>query len=185
MVDAVGEKPADLDEVRQRIDGGDAMARRLRHDALAMARGEDARHDAGAAARRLRERGIGAVDIRGIVERRDDQLQAQRPRSGLHCGKIDAAGRAGIGGCGVEQHGDAFDRWCDVAQELQPLTAHGGFEVDEAGGVAAPPATANSRKWYMVGSLLSATNEMIRSRRVSKYGSAATSKASTRCCTSN
>ena len=44
------------------------MPRRLRHDALAMARGEHARHDAGAAIRRLRKRGVGAVDIRRIVE---------------------------------------------------------------------------------------------------------------------
>src|SRR5207248_5238982 len=36
IVDAIGEKPAGLDEVRQRIDCGDAMARRLGHDALAM-----------------------------------------------------------------------------------------------------------------------------------------------------
>src|SRR6476659_6050977 len=50
IVDAVGKKPADLDEVGQGIDRGNAMPRRLRHDALAMARGEHARHDAGAAA---------------------------------------------------------------------------------------------------------------------------------------
>ena len=60
------------------------MARRLRDDALAMPRGEHARHDTGAAARRLRERREGAVDVREIVERRDDQLEAQRPRAGLH-----------------------------------------------------------------------------------------------------